>query len=74
MSKTLKEFNAMTKKKSPLNGKIILPEEMVEALRFVTENTEADRSLIIEQALLKFGIVQKAKSLRKELGAEEAKV
>ena len=67
ISKILDEFNAMPKRTATLNGKVILPEEMIEALRYIEKNTDANKSLILEQALEKFGIIQKAKSLKKEL-------
>jgi len=67
MNKTLNEFNSMKKKTAALSGKVILPKEMIEALQFIEKNTDASKSLIIEQALTKFGVLQKAKMLKKEL-------
>jgi len=71
MSKTLREFNALPKKTATLTGKIVLPEDMVGALRYIEANTEANKSLIIQEALAKYGIVQKAKTLKEELGSKK---
>jgi len=64
---TLKAFNSLSKKQIALKGKIILPQEMVEAISFIETNTEASLSAIIEQALIKYGIVKKAAEVKKEI-------
>lgn len=64
---TLKAFNSLSSKQVALKGKITLPQEIVEAISFIETNTEATVSVIIEQALKKYGIVKKAAEVKKEI-------
>lgn len=60
-------LDSLVNEKKAINAKIILDQETIDALNYIEKNSKANISVLIEQGLVKLGVIKIAEKLKSEL-------